>query len=444
MDTIGDFKYMPPTEYSMEKVPWCLQPEDIPTTSDAERERLQELRRVWLQLIDTRIASYEITPIQQVTPSTPLLAEGRPNCNAGSASNRVFEIAELLEKILRYANSSAHLVALSVCRKWRDVALYIMRPSNVLHDFAHAYPCPPVKFGDRIPEQLNNWLPATTEEFEDLYAELELNLPWDRDGIYRSIDRFQMSNRPNIIETVCFPGRITMASNATSDQVYAPQIFYTEQLEGVDIQVDLHYHRRRIYVPKWVDVTQFRLNPYLANLFQDTLETINSLYEISLPPSCFTDSGTTWNSLPPAAMSYLATQFLTQPPVTSLNVSTWIPMMEKPRVRKALHIINVRNEDGIRVSEILTAMKAASELAVEHWKYWARLLRAAIQEGHPKQDFWVVDGGPKLLISVDPFGSEWSSETWLHHLTCMHALPGWKKRQEEWIPKELWYSEEPK
>ncbi|KAJ4344839.1 uncharacterized protein N0V89_012583 [Didymosphaeria variabile] len=399
--------------------------------------------RVWLQLINTRIDSYEITPIKHDIPSSPLMAEASSDFNVGSASNRVFRIAELLEKRLRHANSSVHLIALSVSHEWRDVALYIMRPSSVANDFAHAYPCPPVKFGDRIPEQLNNWLPATTEEFDDLLAELELNLPWDRDGIYRSMDRFQMSDRPNIIKTVCFPGRITMASNATSRQVYAPQVFSSEQLMGVDIDVNLHYHCRRVYVPKWVDVTQFRLNPYFANLFQDAFETINGLYEISLQPPCPTDSGSTWDSLPPAAMNYLATQFLTQPPVISLNVSTWIPMMNKPRVRKALHIINVRNEDGIRVSELIAAMKAASGLAVEHWKHWARLLRVAVQNGHPKQDFWIVDGRPKLLVSVDPFSSEELSETSLHYLTCMHALPGRDKRQEEWIPRGLWHSEIP-
>jgi hypothetical protein len=442
MDRIGDFQYMSPTEFSKGEVPWCLQPEEMPTTSDAERERLQEFRRVWLQLIDTRIASYEIIPIKQLTPSSPLMAESRSNSNAGSASNRVFGIAELLEKILRHANSSAHLIALSVCHKWKDIALHIMRPSSVIHDFAHAYPCPPVKFGDRVPQQLN-WLPATTEEFDYLAFEREQNLGWERDGIYRGMLRFQESDRPNIIKTVCYPGRITMASNATSDQIYGAKFFYYEQLLWNDIQLDFHYHARHVHLPKWVDVTQFRLNAYFANLIQDAFEVINGLYEISLQPSCPMDSGSTWDSLPPAAMSYLATQFITQPPVISLNVSTWIPMMDKPRVRKALHIVNVRNDDGIRVSELLAAMKAASGLAVEHWKYWARLLHAAVKNGHPKQDFWVVDGRPKLLISLDPFVSGESSATSLHYLSCMHALPDRDKRQEEWLPKKIWYPETP-
>jgi len=117
--------------------------------------------------------------------------------------------------------------------------------------------------------------------------------------------------------------------------------------------------------------------------------------------------------------------------------------MDKPRVRKALHIVNVRNDDGIRVSELLAAMKAASGLAVEHWKYWARLLHAAVKNGHPKQDFWVVDGRPKLLISLDPFVSGESSATSLHYLSCMHALPDRDKRQEEWLPKKIWYPETP-
>ena len=442
MDRIGDFQYMSPTEFSKGEVPWCLQPEEMPTTSDAERERLQEFRRVWLQLIDTRIASYEIIPIKQLTPPSPLMAKSRSNSNAGSASNRVFGIAELLEKILRHANSSAHLIALSVCHKWKDVALHIMRPSNVIHDFAYAYPCPPVKFGDRVPQQLN-WLPATTEEFDYLAFEFEQNLGWERDGIYRGMLRFEESDRPNIIKTVCYPGRITMASNATSDQIYGAKFSYYEQLLWNDIELDFHYHARHVHLPKWVDVTQFRLNAYFANLIQDAFEVINGLYEISLQPSCPIDSGSTWDSLPPAAMSYLATQFITQPPVISLNVSTWIPMMDKPRVRKALHIVNVRNDNGIRVSELLAAMKAASGLAVEHWKYWARLLYAAVKNGHPKQDFWVVDGRPKLLISLDPFVSGESSATSLHYLSCMHALPDRDKRQEEWLPKKIWYPKTP-
>ena len=442
MDRIGDFQYMSPTEFSKGEVPWCLQPEEMPTTLDAEREDLQEFRRVWLQLIDTRIALYEIIPIKQLTPPSPLMAESRSNSNAGSASNRVFGIAELLEKILRHANSSAHLIALSVCHKWKDVALHIMRPSSVIHDFAHAYPCPPVKFGDRVPQQLN-WLPATTEEFDYLAFEYEQNLGWERDGIYRGMLRFQESDRPNIIKTVCYPGRITMASNATSDQIYGAKFSYYEQLLWNDIQVDFHYHARHVHLPKWVDVTQFRLNTYFANLIQDAFEVINGLYEISLQPLCPMDSGSTWDSLPPAAISYLATQFITQPPVISLNVSTWIPMMDKPRVRKALHIVNVRNDNGIRVSELLAAMKAASGLAVEHWKYWARLLHAAVKNGHPKQDFWVVDGRPKLLISLDPFVSGESSATSLHYLSCMHALPDRDKRQEEWLPKKIWYPKTP-
>ncbi|KAK7179406.1 hypothetical protein DPSP01_010403 [Paraphaeosphaeria sporulosa] len=201
MDTIGDFQYMSPTDYSKGQVPWSLQPEEFSAIIDTEQERLRECRRTWLQLVDTRIASYDLNGIKQSTQSSPL-AKILSTPSNSSASNRVFQTTELLERILRQADSSAHLTALGVFHTWRDVALYIMKPSGAKYDFARPYPCPPVKFGDRVPRHLN-WLPATAEELEWVVSDVLLDVIWGakRGNVFRSVARFEYPNEPNIIET---------------------------------------------------------------------------------------------------------------------------------------------------------------------------------------------------------------------------------------------------
>ncbi|KAF2178418.1 hypothetical protein K469DRAFT_695476 [Zopfia rhizophila CBS 207.26] len=432
MDRTGDFQFISPTDYTNGEVPWCLQPQEPPPCLEAELSELQLWTRDVLDIIDHRVASYESHPNYQ-TKSAPKTMGADCSSSAGS---RVARIAELLEEILRYTNTVTHLVALGVCKKWKDIAVLITKPSTATEDFTLAYPCPPVKFGDLVPQELR-WLEAPAEEFEYLNEELDTDLGWTRDGIYRGMDRFNNPNMPNIVKTICYPARITQAPNATSDQIYGVKFFYHEQLLWSDIETLLSYTYNYRLTAKWVDVTQFKFNPYFTGLFQDSFEIINGLSEITLQPSSLLKDGVGWHNLPKASTDHLNSQFVTQPPIISLNISTWIPQLRKPRVRKALHIINVKNDGGIRTGELISAMKSASHLAIEHWIYQAKQLRTAVAASHWEHDVWVVDGAPKLLLSLDPFASGEERTKSLYYLSCMHALPGRDERQAEWMPRSM-------
>ncbi|KAF1968130.1 hypothetical protein BU23DRAFT_270438 [Bimuria novae-zelandiae CBS 107.79] len=142
MNNMGDFQQMGPIEFCKGGMPWFSRPEETPTTSEPEQEHLQNLKCVWLQFIGARITSYDTVSIKQRIPALPLVDEIRSNSGVGRASNRVFGIAELLEMILCHADSTARLIALSVCREWKDVALRIMlipvRRPNLVIEFPNS------------------------------------------------------------------------------------------------------------------------------------------------------------------------------------------------------------------------------------------------------------------------------------------------------------------
>ncbi|KAF1995575.1 hypothetical protein P154DRAFT_538713 [Amniculicola lignicola CBS 123094] len=222
------------------------------------------------------------------------------------------------------------------------------------------------------------------------------------------------------ITTAYIPGRITQRTSATVLDMDEYDNYYLEQLHWNEIYPPKPSPCKDEEMPKWVDVSQFEFNPQFIDLFD--FDNTSGIAEITLPPWDLAG----WYNVPDISIDCLNSHFVTQPPVVSLNVGTWIPQLYKPRARKLLHIVNVKNEGGIRTGELVSALKQASALAIEHWLYWAEKLRTAVDEVHWNQDIWVVEKAPKLLLSLDPYAVDVyaiaPSAHWLWWNWCIMCL----------------------
>ncbi|KAF2003656.1 hypothetical protein P154DRAFT_519880 [Amniculicola lignicola CBS 123094] len=240
---------------------------------------------------------------------------------------------------------------------------------------------------------------------------------------------------------IYLPGRFTQNPSATWDLLLGYHEQYLFQLRCYDIHVShprLHGWGNGWGRTRWMDLSQFDFNPQFLSLFANSILTASGVVEITLPPRILSADISGWHSLPNTAMEYLDSH-LTHPPVVSLNISTWVPQLSesKPRPRKALHIFNIRNEKGIRILQLVSAMKNAYGLAIEHWLHWTKVLRTIVDEMHWDQDIWIIGNAPKLLISLDPYVSGGENLLSVYYLSCMYALRDRDERQAEWMPKPM-------
>ncbi|KAF1997598.1 hypothetical protein P154DRAFT_578707 [Amniculicola lignicola CBS 123094] len=282
----GDFLFREPADYSKGDVPWALQPKKLLPCSEADFRELHLWRQSVSDIIDKHLTEFiEANGVQSKSKS--LLNEG---CGVDSASRRVAGIAELVEKTLRCADPITHLVVLGVCKRWRDISLLVMKPRTPAEDFQREYPCLPVKPGDDCPRDIC-LQPASKEDVRFMQGEVDIDHHYDRDGVFRGIQRLGIPGMPDIIKTVYYPGRLIHRpdvfqfcvfepdSDMSSQEIPFIEGFYRNQLFWNGINA-IQLHRRA--KPKWVDLSQFRFNPYFRELFEDCFLDINSMVQIAL------------------------------------------------------------------------------------------------------------------------------------------------------------------
>ncbi|KAF1998576.1 hypothetical protein P154DRAFT_577918 [Amniculicola lignicola CBS 123094] len=367
-DSVGDFQYLRPAEYSKGQIPRALQPRPALCHSEQELGDLQAWRREVAVFTDERIAAYETRPTFHTASGFGTIETGTVH----PAGNRVVEITELIEQILRYVDPVTRLIALGVCKRWRDVALYIIKQVDCRENFSREPCCSPVRLHDMILDTFSLHRTSIGERNGMIDSD-EMPFGWCKSLLDRKLLRLKDTAHPDIIPVAYHSGQFTQE----------PDLFImTAQLLG---------------------------------------------------------NKTGWQHLPDAALECLSSGVLTHPPGVSLNISTRISQLaeHKPRPQKLLHIVNVKNEEGIQIGELVSALKKAYSLAMEHWVYWVKILRASIDKIPWDHDIWIVENAPKLFISIDPFTGKAGPAHSVDYLACIYALPPRDQRQAEWMPESM-------
>ncbi|KAF1997736.1 hypothetical protein P154DRAFT_565215 [Amniculicola lignicola CBS 123094] len=398
-------------------------PRSVLCYSEQELEDLQTWRREVTALISNRIAAYDVAT-----------SEIRDIYTFNPAGSRIAGITELVEQILRYAHPVTRLIALGVCRRWREIALYIIEQDVCLGALSREPRCPPVRLHDTIPSTFAR--PSITwDEVHDSITEHNATDEWNYE--------FFTGRRPKYpddcdVTTLHYlPGRITGRQGSYLFEAQSVDRGNVRELSYIGIHaLPESPPRSDDNIHQWIDLSQFEFNPLFTRLFDDQIPTA-SIAEITLPPRNLVGGETGWQHIPEAYLEHLNLDLLTHPPIVSLNISIRIPLFaeDRPCPRRLLHITNIKNKDGIRIGELLSTLKKVYSLAIEHWIYWAKALLAAVNNVHWNEDIWTIDSAPKLCLSMGP-GSEQHSQS-SYYLACIYALPCRDQRQVEWMPESM-------
>ncbi|PSN60819.1 hypothetical protein BS50DRAFT_593545 [Corynespora cassiicola Philippines] len=203
-------------------------------------------------------------------------------------------------------------------------------------------------------------------------------------------------------------------------------------------------------IPRWIEFSQFQVNPYFAWLFSGRITCTVSGYEISLLPAAFFSN----QMIVPSAFSgqiidLIKSQFLTYPPCKRLAIKYWGLKERECIPKRAVPIRIVENKSGIKVLEILATMQACVDKVTKIWLDQTRQLRDAVSRVDYRQDIWHVSGAPKLIIGFDfPFNHPglWADPLMAqayynmldNHQASHNTYSSLENRLAEWVPIELW------
>jgi hypothetical protein len=310
-------------------------------------------------------------------------SQAPPSSSVTPRAYRALLIPEILELILRHAAPRTQYAARNVNTTWRSTAQYVLSSQHRSH-----HPCSPVEHGQLIDTSLS-WLQPSDDKIADA----------EREAVTLSHKALTE------LETPFWPARITQA-HALSEPAY------------LAIQSLYHRFHWRPPVshpqnedPRWLDLSQLRLNPYLLELFSERLETNVGWCEITLKPGP-SQHRVIKKPLPDDAFAQLiGPMFITEPPCKSLGIYA------SQLGTSNLHLLaRVCNEDGIRIHQFLSALEEHAKDLLHVWMGQANFLHKRIREPHwttfttilEKHLPWIYAGSPKFMVYLEEMnvGSE--------------------------------------
>jgi len=189
----------------------------------------------------------------------------------------------MLEAILRAAAPETQLTAYNVSSSWRAMATFVVgsiaRSSTWLG--VH-HPCGPVEFGDPVHTSLD-WNQPSCEEIST----------FERDVVDARQMLRDMPDKHTELSPFYFPARLSQANDLTQTASDQYQILEAYQKDLIRDGMVLRLRERRragentpaayttfgtpgspdgqptTHTPKWLDFTQFDINPYFSGLFAD-------------------------------------------------------------------------------------------------------------------------------------------------------------------------------
>jgi len=212
----------------------------------------------------------------------------------------------------------------------------------------------------------------------------------------------------------------------------------------------------------WLDLSQFRTNPYFELLFsEDRFQRRLDRWEISLRAEATSNSLLIDKSAPnQVLLQAIRSMQIVHPPCKSLGIYCYEPGMLS---QWGTHTLwrRLRRDDGIRIGDLVGVLQDGAPALLSSWLEHAEKLRERINDAHWIDDLWRLPGTSRFRVYLDStdMSDEQPSEDsirsmtrsrevgavaaqlgYLSHITrmaYMSAEPFRATREGEWVPKEL-------
>ena len=353
------------------RIPWPLPPL---RPRESQEAGVEQWRSKALQAIDSRVAMFTSASVPQPTLDTSIPQPSISPIFAGPV-HRLLLIPEMLELILRQATPETQHTAWNVNRLWRSTLEHILA-----YQYRSCYPCPPVEYGDRI--------------------RMDPNIPWitpSNDELALVEQEVAGASRKSLQELtkVYYPARVAQAISL-SEEAYSAIATSYERLRWKSPESNPIDQGRR-----WLDLSQFKINAHIAELFGSRMEAKLGRYEIALKAGA-NQPCLLRGSLPDGKFSELiADMFLTEPPCKALGV-----YVDQPHQTILHRLGRICDEDGIRVGQFLDALQHHASELLSRWLAQAGTIRKGIAALHwtsfstaeQMRQQWLHHGCPKFVI----------------------------------------------
>jgi hypothetical protein len=228
---------------------------------------------------------------------------------------------------------------------------------------------------------------------------------------------------------------------------------------------------------QWLDLSQFKLSTFFVHLFGQRLKHDRSdkstgkcemdSNPLALPVNLLIDH----NIVSSRLIVLMDSMFVTQPPCQVIGVyhsrDNSSPGVERMGCFNSLVsnlelLGRVRNDEGIRVREFITALKSYAPRVLSAWTERVKQLQSKVATGHWTDDIWNVPGQPRITLLLDnaamlsdsfdnrefmrgPADPWRNANTILQSTFCGHITRPFLLladdfrdiRQGEWMPEEL-------
>jgi hypothetical protein len=191
------------------------------------------------------------------------------------------------------------------------------------------------------------------------------------------------------------------------------------------------------HAPKWLDFTQFELNPYFTGLFADEerISVVKGRIDIALRRDYGAARVYDCHKLPEIdeLKKLIGPMYFTSPPCKKVSIGVW-RRASKGRQHGLFQCwTTLIGSNGLTVDHILSSLQTHAESAVDCWDQITRVqLLCDLPNTHWKHDIWNHRGVPILSIVLRNHDSE-SQNHWLQTINMEPRVV----RQGEWMPKEM-------
>ncbi|KAF2120553.1 hypothetical protein BDV96DRAFT_683009 [Lophiotrema nucula] len=406
------------------------------TTQEID-ERIEE--RVYEQADSTQLQDKEGYTDRSST--TTDAAQGhRLLHTAGPVACYAMNNTKILKLVLSF-DPVVTLIAIGVSRKWRDIAYHLFKMEPQAGFFGNSNSSS-VDRGQPVSE--STWSKPMNKEIEEL-----------SDKLTTALDFLNDLDEPD--EVVFVPAKYTESKDVSSERSAQIRMFVNDQHELLSTSLQATRRllkasgedysgirpllaRPRPLIPRWLDWTQFRLNPCFEALFDRRLEAVNGRYEIDLrPDSRVSRILTNRYIFNQAIKSEVGPMYITHPPCKSVTVCEYREGQLHSLVRKNCM-------QGIRVRDLLRELEEQAPEVLKLWIQHARDMRARFEKDPKDQDLWNMPGAPRLVVCLGNLSTESHSywrPTKIHmaeeqHLwMTVHSIKPLQARRLEWISEEM-------
>ncbi|KAF2117472.1 hypothetical protein BDV96DRAFT_644886 [Lophiotrema nucula] len=204
------------------------------------------------------------------------------------------------------------------------------------------------------------------------------------------------------------------------------------RLPGIDVQS----RHPNVY---WLDFSQCIFNAYFLALLDDQSRIVLGRLGITQRPTAesFSDFLFEPSKLSNGIYDLIASMYLTQPPCKTIGLYCYENNYGQSRLLKPIH-----NDNGIRVGEIVHALRIHSFTLRILWLEEARRLKEQFATSHWRDNIWHLLGRPKFYIMLDnsSIGNILMDDYGHGHITRTWYLSADEsriKRQMDWMPENL-------